>query len=401
MKKYLLIIASFLLLLSSCSETPKEKAEKAVKDYVTAIQKGDIKCADWENLSPEYVITNIDSLVIDSTKISGINSFYVYAHVEDKLVKFDVEKDPESSDFKVLETRGLYAIDLAKIKEKTGCMLQRPYYENDFDAAKEISQQLYVLQKFEEFSNTISSNDTSMIYQLYPQFKNYNYSISTKPTAKSIRVDSGRYRISCSDSTSYEFSMNGNLTDCLGVISVEDAENEVKRFGVDPKPRGSNFDIAYILGLKEQAKALAEEQARKLAEIEKEKARKEKANKYIKQGVALISSQFSNNGKGAKGVKFKALNPSNKTAKYIIMEVVGYNSVDDPVYSDGYLKRCRGIGPIGPGEAGSWDFDEIWERGDLVESYEIKALVIQFKDGTSKRVKLPRPIPSNYRDWLY
>ncbi|MDE6206412.1 MAG: hypothetical protein K2M55_01220 [Muribaculaceae bacterium] len=401
MKKYLLIIASFLLLLSSCSETPKEKAEKAVKDYVTAIQKGDIKCADWENLSPEYVITNIDSLVIDSTKISGINSFYVYAHVEDKLVKFDVEQDPESSDFKVLETRGLYAIDLAKIKEKTGCMLQRPYYENDFDAAKEISQQLYVLQKFEEFSNTISSNDTSMIYQLYPQFKNYNYSISTKPTAKSIRVDSGRYRISCSDSTSYEFSMNGNLTDCLGVISVEDAENEVKRFGVDPKPRGSNFDIAYILGLKEQAKALAEEQARKLAEIEKEKARKEKANKYIKQGVALISSQFSNNGKGAKGVKFKALNTSNKTAKYIIMEVVGYNSVDDPVYSDGYLKRCRGIGPIGPGEAGSWDFDEIWERGDLVESYEIKALVIQFKDGTSKRVKLPRPIPSNYRDWLY
>ena len=138
-----------------------------------------------------------------------------------------------------------------------------------------------------------------------------------------------------------------------------------------------------------------------VAEIEKEKARKEKANKYIKQGVALISSQFSNNGKGAKGVKFKALNPSNKTAKYIIMEVVGYNSVDDPVYSDGYLKRCRGIGPIGPGEAGSWDFDEIWERGDLVESYEIKALVIQFKDGTSKRVKLPRPIPSNYRDWLY
>ena len=65
------------------------------------------------------------------------------------------------------------------------------------------------------------------------------------------------------------------------------------------------------------------------------------------------------------------------------------------------MKKCTGIGPIGPGEYGTWNFDNVWERGDLVESYEIKTLTIQFKDGTSKRVKLPQNLPSNWRNWLY
>lgn len=246
------------------------------------------------------------------------------------------------------------------------------------------------LKIFDIFSSAIDAKDTATIIRMFPQLANHDYYLNGKPSPKLYDQLPNYALITTTDSLTFKISSDGKIVDSFGVISSKNAEKTIIALDGTPRDRLGNSDIEYMNFLNDQIK-----------DLEREKERKTKAAKYKAQGVALISSQLTSDGKGAKGVKFTALNTSNKTAKYIIMEVVGYNSVDDPVWSKGYLKRCRGIGPVSPNHSGTWDFNEIWEKGDIVESYEIKKLIIEYTDGTSKSVKLPQELPSGWRDWLY
>lgn len=321
---------------------------------------------------------------------SDVNAAYnVEVTSGNKNITFTVVQI-NKKDYKIYSTKGLYLYDFNDFTAQTGCTVSIAEASDDNVMEQNVLRFIDNLKTFDIFSKAIASNDTSKIIRIFPALKDFNYSLIGKPSAKSYIQDGNNSCITINDSLAFVFSSAGTIADSYGVISTKEAEDAVKALGETPYARNELSDIQYINKLNNQ-----------VFSIEREKERKAKAAKYISQGVALISSRLSNGSDGAKGVSFSALNTSNKTAKYIIMEVVGYNSVDDPVWSDGYLKRCRGIGPIAPGEGGSWDFNDIWENGSIVDSYEIKKLIIQFSDGTSKSVRLPQSLPSDWRDWLY
>lgn len=354
-------------------------------------------------------IPNIPIYIVESAYCVRVKS-------GEKYINFIVVENDENQ-FKICEADGLYDYDIEGLKKQTGCEILL-FHENYVDL-ESLSECLNCLKNFNDFSNAVEMGDTSFIYSAYPSLKKYQHTFKGRPKAikYTLRNDydfstatlSQFMIIECADSTAY-FIKDDKITNSYNVISCEDLIEEIKAFDAVPKSRlsGDKYkiintenDLSYIARLNKQKNDLIAEHKRKEEELRKENERKARVAKYKSQGVALIGSHFTNDGKGAKGVEYTALNTSDKTAKYIIMEVVGYNAVDDPVWSDGYLKRCRGIGPISPGESGRWDFNDLWERGDLVESYEIKALIIQFNDGTSKRVKLPEELPYGWKDWLY
>lgn len=84
------------------------------------------------------------------------------------------------------------------------------------------------------------------------------------------------------------------------------------------------------------------------------------------------------------GMKFSFLNTSKKTIKYISINFIGYNAVDDPVPSRGKtLLTRKGIGPIEPYETGSYDFEYVWFT-DIIDYSKVRSIVVQYTNGTSK-----------------
>lgn len=84
------------------------------------------------------------------------------------------------------------------------------------------------------------------------------------------------------------------------------------------------------------------------------------------------------------GMTFSFLNTSNKTIKYITINFIGYNAVDDPVPSRGKtLLTRKGVGPIEPFETGSYNFEYVWFT-DIVDYSKVRSIVVQYTDGTSK-----------------
>ena len=86
------------------------------------------------------------------------------------------------------------------------------------------------------------------------------------------------------------------------------------------------------------------------------------------------------------GIWFNFYNPTSKTIKYVTINFVGYNAVDDPVSSRGsYTLTRKCIGPIEPEETALYTFEYAWFT-DIVEYAKIKSIKVQYKDGTSKTI---------------
>ncbi len=111
----------------------------------------------------------------------------------------------------------------------------------------------------------------------------------------------------------------------------------------------------------------------------------ESFNKY---GLSIISWGVYDQSEYTDGTGFriKFYNPTNKTIKYITINLVGYNAVDDAVSSRGkYTLSPKCVGPIEPEDAGSYDFEYLWFT-DLVEYAKIKSIVVQYTNGTTKTI---------------
>ena len=453
MNRYSIIVLSILLLLVSCGPSPEDIAKQTIREYISAIQEGDIERAvlltsDYEDAIRERLDDGVGSELIDTTKTSfqevnlklkctidkedsltvDLIQAIKSAYTDEKEYYFGVTANgqtekartvdvivsrPQKKTYKIWSTKGLFEYDTDDFAQRTGCKVQLPSlneYDNDADLEKYAKRFSNNFNRFIQFSEGVEDNDSNKMFEIFPKLKSYKFNFKNKPVP--IKISSSKntdnFIIYCADSTQYRMTAYGEIIDCFGVLSLDDMKSELISLGGIPKDKGRKLDVYYAQDLNNQIVEIKRKIEEEKARIEEEKARiaEEKAfNAYVakikSQGVALISSRFTNDGNGAKGVEYTALNTSNKRAKYVIMEVVGYNSVDDPVWSDGYLKRYSGIGPLDPGQYATWNFNNIWDRGDLVKSYEIKALIIQFADGTSKTVKLPEPLPSDWRDWLY
>ena len=94
----------------------------------------------------------------------------------------------------------------------------------------------------------------------------------------------------------------------------------------------------------------------------------------------------------AQGIEpyFSFFNSSKKTIKYVDLYFSVYNAVGDRCYlryERSYIGNVRGVGPVEPFEAGSWNWDRAthYTSGDASEMRIVK-LVITYMDGTTKTI---------------
>lgn len=88
------------------------------------------------------------------------------------------------------------------------------------------------------------------------------------------------------------------------------------------------------------------------------------------------------------GVNVTFYNPTHQIIKYISFTFQGYNAVDDPC-GRVITKRC--IGPIGPEETASYQFEYVWFT-DIVEYAKLRSIVVTYKNGTTKNISKPNSI---------
>lgn len=114
-----------------------------------------------------------------------------------------------------------------------------------------------------------------------------------------------------------------------------------------------------------------------------------------RQGLGILDwSVFSQEYSDFSGVYISYINTSKKTIKYIWVYVQAYNAVNDPVkpfYGTGLLGSGKGVGPIEPGDKGSYEFESIWYSNTL-DHCKLKSIKVQYMDGSFKTFNSPNSI---------
>lgn len=137
------------------------------------------------------------------------------------------------------------------------------------------------------------------------------------------------------------------------------------------------------------------------------RSRKDELDKALKAldatskfGVALLDASIFDVSEYTEGTGFRAtvINSGKKTIKYVTFSVVGLNAVGDAVqqYRRG-PSVLRGIGPIEPGASATYSKDYMWMT-DIVESFRIASIKLEFMDGTSRTVSDTKGIRLSERD---
>lgn len=122
-----------------------------------------------------------------------------------------------------------------------------------------------------------------------------------------------------------------------------------------------------------------------------------------KRGVALLKASIFDVSEYTEGTGFEATvyNSTKKTIKYVTFTVVGRNAVGDPVragFRGNAASMLRGIGPIAPGETASYSKDYMWMT-DVVESFRISSIKLEYTDGSSKVVSDVKSIRISEQDY--
>lgn len=133
--------------------------------------------------------------------------------------------------------------------------------------------------------------------------------------------------------------------------------------------------------------------AKELSEISVLNEMKEMAetlNKYESLGIAILNAVPTDNY-SMTGAKFKIMNFSKQTIKYITFNFYGKNPVDDKViYRKGtYNVSRKGIGPVQKYGVSEWEFDDVWLT-DIVETLRLFSVNIQYTNGTSRTIKITK-----------
>ncbi len=129
-----------------------------------------------------------------------------------------------------------------------------------------------------------------------------------------------------------------------------------------------------------------------------ETIRQKKFEEYIKKcalkgiGVFSFGAVDASEYTEGSGVEMTFYNPTKKIVKYVHATVVGYNAVNDPVVESGktsHTLKC--IGPINPGEDGTYNFEYVWFT-DIVETAKLTSIKVQYMDGTEKIISKPSEV---------
>ena len=146
-----------------------------------------------------------------------------------------------------------------------------------------------------------------------------------------------------------------------------------------------NTDAGCIAALQRAESNIQDEIARQKAEAYK----KEQMAYWERVGLVItnvkMTSGTDKDGDNIKGIKFRVFNPTQKSIKYVIAEIVAVNRVGDKM---SYPRRCRGIGPIEPQESGEYEFEDVFvDRNDVIDDLSVGFQVV-YMNGGSKNIRL-------------
>lgn len=113
--------------------------------------------------------------------------------------------------------------------------------------------------------------------------------------------------------------------------------------------------------------------------------------KARKTGLIILDYNVFDESEVTDGTGFEitVYNTSTKRIKYISINYIGYNQVDDPVNKLGKsVLTLKGIGPIEPDNYATYNKNYAWFT-DIVEYSKISSITVQYFDGTSKIYKSP------------
>lgn len=110
-----------------------------------------------------------------------------------------------------------------------------------------------------------------------------------------------------------------------------------------------------------------------------------------KVGLTVIHASIEDVSEHTEGTSFaiSVINPTDRTIKYIWFTVVGYNAVNDPVrdrLKGGPPLTVKAIGPIEKEESGRYKWEYMWHT-DIVESFKITEIKVQYMDGSLRTIR--------------
>lgn len=115
-----------------------------------------------------------------------------------------------------------------------------------------------------------------------------------------------------------------------------------------------------------------------------------------KYGVAILKASIYDISEYTEGTGFmiNLYNSTKKTIKYVTVYFIGYNAVGDPVRD--YRSRpnqlsFKCVGPIYPDMSATYEKKYAW-MSDLVESFKITSIKVQYMDNSNKTIKEPNKI---------
>lgn len=150
-------------------------------------------------------------------------------------------------------------------------------------------------------------------------------------------------------------------------------------------------DSLYSVAIKTDSTITALKQKIRDEQIKNELKEAEKQGVIIMDANLFDMSEYTD----GTGFTFKVYNPEGKKSiKYITLKVIGYNPVNDKVFSskfNSYVATLKGVGPIKPGESGTYSWDYVWFT-DLPVSSKVVSVIIQYMDGTFKTITNPSKV---------
>lgn len=148
-----------------------------------------------------------------------------------------------------------------------------------------------------------------------------------------------------------------------------------------------NFIFKKVVGLNQALETERKIDSIKL-KIKNDSLIQNKFFSYEKYGIAILKAYPTENY-SMTGAKFKILNFSKKTIKYITFNFYGKNAVKDKVLggNKSYIISRKGIGPVEYLNTAEWNYDTVWLT-DIVQTLELVSVKIEYMDKTFKTIPI-------------
>lgn len=422
MKKSVLFLV-LIFVLTACDharnyEEIKQDSKECVLDFIKAVNDNKDRFDDgdlnpfiiatrnnphWDPLKVEFE-EDVDTIVekngvldyvIVHAKHQGVAAkFKVYFLKEYSLNQYSLNDEFKGRAGKpnIRETFNFINFDFAKYKKENGFEIIRKA-DSDVHFAYLCNKATKAVETVKKYIGSIKSGHKGTTY--YPSSNKLPLkadSLLYTAKVKSITISNNNiYNICYTNDVIFYVQIDiwnedFTITNSLGLYPFEEKLRLFnEKHHTNLELQRPNTDAGCIAALQRAESNIQDEIARQKAEAYK----KERMAYWERVGLVITNVEMTSgtdkDGDNTKGIKFRVFNPTKKSIKYVIAEIVAVNRVGDKM---SYPQRCRGIGPIEPQESGEYEFEDVFvDRNDVIDDLSVGFQVV-YMNGGSKNIRL-------------